>query len=284
MPMTQSDIQTYYRDFWGKMNRAHADGSSDALVYSSPIEDATIYPIYEQLIADLGIKVNGGKVLDIGSGAGRWIRFILDRFAPESLLGVDFAESSVGLLNDWSASLSTPAKVSFMAGDITAPLCAIEGQYDFINIANVLFHIPEPEKFEQALHNIANLLAEGGRVVTTEYLPRTSMRTQWMAVRSRYEFQDACETAGLEICDIRACSFFSNDPMGIDGPDAATRKHFYTVKAMSDQLIKGLTTDDSRTFVTNLFAEIERATLAFCTERTAQIDMPAQKLVVLRKR
>jgi len=284
MPMTQTDIQTYYRDFWGKMSEAHSAGTITALSYSSPIEDAVIYPIYERLIADLGIKVNGGDVLDIGAGAGRWIRFILDRFTPASLLGVDFAESSVELLNQWSASLSTPAKVSFQPADITAQECPITGHYDLINIANVLFHIPEPEKFEQALHNIAGLLADGGRIVTTEYLPRVSMRTNWMAVRSRYEFQHAIETAGLEICDIRACSFFSNDPMGIDGPDSATRKHFNTVRAMTTQLMGGLSTDDSRTFVTNLFAEIERAALAFCAERIAQADMPAQKLVVLRKR
>lgn len=105
-----------------------------------------------------------------------------------------------------------------------------------------------------------------------------------MAVRSRYEFAAACENAGLEITDIRASSFFSNDPMGIDGPDEAARNHFNTVKGMTAQLINGLTTDDSRAFVTNLFAEIERAALTYCTERIAPIDMPAQKLVVLRKR
>ena len=285
MAMTQTDIQTYYRDFWKKMDeQTNASESGDSLAYSSPIEDAVVYPIYKRLIADLGIKADQGDILDIGTGAGRWTRFILNNFTPDSILGVDFAESSVELLNQWSKSLTSPSKVSFQAADITDPDCSIEGKFDLINIANVLFHIPEPEKFEQALCNIAGLLAQGGRVVTTEYLPRTSMRTQWMAVRSRYEFTAACENAGLEIADIRACSFFSNDPMGIDGPDNATRLHFNKVKTMTAQLMSGLTTDQSRSFVTELFAEIEHATLAFCSERIAQTDMPAQKLVVLRKR
>jgi len=284
MSMTQSDIQSYYRDFWGKMNAAQSEGSGDDLAYSSPIEDATIYPIYERLIADLGIKVNQGRVLDIGSGAGRWARFVMDRYTPESFLGVDFAESSVEMLNQWSASLATPGRVSFKASDITSERCDIDGAFDFINIANVLFHIPEPEKFERALGNIAGLLGDGGRVVTTEYLPRTSMRTQWMSVRSRYEFEAACDRAGLEIVDIRASSFFSNDPMGIDGPDSGLRQHFNTVKSMSDQLLKGMANDQSRAYVTQLFAEVEKACIAFCSERIAQIDLPAQKLVVLRKR
>ena len=284
MPMTQSDIQTYYRDFWEKMKDARSNDDLNALSYSSPIEDAAIYPVYERLIRDHGINANQGKVLDIGSGAGRWIRFILDRFTPNALHGVDFAESSTMMLNEWSSSLATPTKLSFQTADITAPSCKIDGQYDLINIANVLFHIPEPDKFDQALTNLSQLVSDTGRIVTTEYLPRASMRTQWLTVRSRYEFTAACDRAGLEIADIRACSFFSNDSMGIDGPDDATRKHFYTVKAMIDQLMGGLTTDQSRAFVTQLFAEIEHASLAFCNERIAQVDMPAQKLVVLRRK
>lgn len=285
--MTQQDIQTYYRDYWQKANTDHAASDQKALVYSSPVEDAAIYPIYEKLIADLGIRINQARVLDIGSGAGRWIRFILERFTPDTLTGVDFAESSVMLLNEWCAGLDTPTKVSFQVADITAPDFALEtsaAAFDTINIANVLFHIPEPEKFERAMSNLASLLAPDGRIITTEYLPRATMRTNWMSVRSRYEFEDACERAGLAIAEIRACSFFSNDPMGIDGPDAGTRRRFAAVKAMTQQLLGGVSNDQSRQFVTQLFAEIEHACIEFCTERIAQIDMPAQKLVVLRKR
>lgn len=285
--MTQQDIQTYYRDYWKQANTDHAASDQKALVYSSPVEDAAIYPIYEKLIADLGIRINQARVLDIGSGAGRWIRFILERFTPDTLTGVDFAESSVMLLNEWCAGLDTPTKVSFQVADITAPDLALEAgavAFDTINIANVLFHIPEPEKFERAMSNLASLLAPDGRIITTEYLPRATMRTNWMSVRSRYEFEDACEKAGLAIAEIRACSFFSNDPMGIDGPDAGTRKRFAAVKAMTQQLLGGVTNDQSRQFVTQLFAEIEHACIEFCTERVAHIDMPAQKLVVLRKR
>jgi ubiquinone/menaquinone biosynthesis C-methylase UbiE len=287
MPMTQEDIRSYYRNHWQQANDAHATGDQSALNYSSPIEDPVIYPIYERLIRDLGIKVDNANLLDIGSGSGRWIRFILDRYTPASLTGIDFAESSVLLLNEWAATLSNPSAVSFHSADISDPALAIpkpENGFDTINIANVLFHIPEPEKFEQSLKNIASLLAPGGRVLTTEYLPRVSMRTNWMAVRNRYEFEAACSNAGLEIADIRACSFFSNDPMGIDGPDGATRARFNKVRAMSKQLMDGVANEQSRQFIADLLAEVEHACLDFCSERIAQIDMPAQKLVVLRKR
>jgi len=34
----------------------------------------------------------------VGCGAGRWIRFFLERFAPEAIVGTDFAAPSVELL------------------------------------------------------------------------------------------------------------------------------------------------------------------------------------------
>lgn len=285
--MTQDDIRSYYREHWGNASEAKQSGTAGALSYSSPIEDAIIYPVYEQLIADLGIRMNNASVLDIGSGSGRWIRFMLDRYTPSMLTGVDFAETSVMLLNEWSNGLDTPARVSFFAADISEPGLQIESAPDdgfyTINVANVLFHVPEPDKFQNALKNLAALIADDGHIITTEYLPRTSMRTEWMAVRSRYEFEQACANAGLRIADTRACSFFSNDPMGIDGPDDATRKHFHQVRSLTKQLLDGVNNDQSRAFITQLFAEIEHACLSFCTERIAQIDMPAQKLVVLRR-
>lgn len=287
MAMTQDDIRSYYREHWSSANEAQQAGTQSALSYSSPIEDAVIYPVYEQLIADLGIRMNDASVLDIGSGSGRWIRFLLERFTPKTLTGIDFAESSVMLLNEWSAGLDTETDISFQAADISEPGLQLsntpDAGYDTINIANVLFHIPEADKFQNALRNLASLIADDGRIITTEYLPRTSMRTQWMAVRSRYEFEQACTSVGLRIADTRACSFFSNDPMGIDGPDDATRKHFYQVRALTKQLLDGVNNDQSRAFITQLFAEIEHACLEFCSERIAQQDMPAQKLVVLRK-
>jgi SAM-dependent methyltransferase len=243
-----------------------------------------LYPVYERLIRDLQIKVTGASVLDVGSGSGRWIRFFLERFAPRSLVGVDFTQAAVDLLRKWSPP--TPnTNVSFERADITSSSFALEksGPFDLINIANVLFHVPEADKFTQALRNLAGQLAPSGRLVTTEYLPRTTMRTQWMLVRSRYEFQAAVEAAGLRIVDIRAASFFANDPMGIDGPDTCGRDQFGQVRAAQKLLLGSKTSERNLMIFRETFIAIERAMMAFCAERIAPIDMPSQKLVVLAR-
>ena len=102
-----------------------------------------------------------------------------------------------------------------------------------------------------------------------------------MLVRSRYQFEEAVRAAGLRIIDIRAFSFFANDPMGLDGPDSATRGYFHRVRHGIQTVLQSPLDESSRTYFLDLFAEIERAMLAFCSERVADIDLPSQKLVVL---
>ena len=168
-------------------------------------------------------------------------------------------------------------------GDITSADLAIDEPFDCINIANVLFHIPEADLFGRALANLARLVAPGGHIITTEYLPRCSMRTEWMLVRSRYEFEEQVRSVGLRIVTIRASGFFANDPMGVDGPDSGTRGYFHRVRTGIQNILNSPLDATSRTFFLDLFAEIERALLAFCGERMADIDLPAQKLVVLTR-
>jgi SAM-dependent methyltransferase len=282
MPMTQDDIRRHYESSWVATSGKAA--SVEGLAYSNPVEDEVLYPVYEGLLRDLGVRVTGGRVLDVGSGSGRWIRFFLERFEPRLLVGVDFTQAAVDLLHKWCSS--TPqTRVVFECADITDPSLPLleAGGFDLINIANVLFHVPENDKFIAALRNLAKLVSPQGRIVTTEYLPRTSMRTEWMLVRSRYEFTAAAESAGLRIVDVRASSFFSNDPMGIDGPDGAGRSLFGQVRAGQQMVLASKLDEQSRKFFQSLFATIERAAMAFCQERVAPVDMPSQKLVVLAR-
>ncbi len=279
MPMTQQDIRTHYESEWKNTSDAAADTAG--LRYSNEIEDAVLYPAYERLVADLGLKIDGARVLDVGSGSGRWIRFLLQRWQPARLVGVDYAQASVELLRKWHG-VDNPS-VEFRLADITRPGIDLDGTFDLVNVANVLFHIPEPDLFAQALANLASLVDADGAIVTTEYLPRCTMRTEWMMVRSRYEFESACVAAGLRIAQIRAFGFFTNDPMGLDGPDDGTRRHFHKVRAGVSKLLGSNLDEQSRAFLVDLLTEIELATVGFARECVAEIDLPAQKLVVLRK-
>jgi len=278
MPMVQDDIRRHYEQSWEEKDRVAA--SVEGLRYSSPVEDAVLYPAYQQLIGDLKLITDDTRILDVGSGSGRWVQFFMDHYRPKKLMGVDFAAAAVRLLNRWYPS--TPhTELKFDVCDITRPELDLCERFDLINVANVLFHIPENDRYARAVQNLASHLAPGGRIVTTEYLPRNSMRTEWMLVRSRYEFEQIISQAGLKIVQTRAFCFFSNDPMGLDGTDAGARGHFGRVRALTQQLLQSAHDAQTRQYLVNMLAEIERACLAFSRERIAEVDLPSQKLVVL---
>ncbi len=68
------------------------------------------------------MKVDGGSVLDVGSGSGRWVRFFLERFKPERFTGVDYAQASVELLGTWFPQGATPGtRLEFRHASIADP-------------------------------------------------------------------------------------------------------------------------------------------------------------------
>jgi SAM-dependent methyltransferase len=278
-PLMQEDIRQHYEQAWKKLDDT-AQQDESALAYSNAVEDAVLYPIYDRLLRDLKVTVNGGKVLDVGAGSGRWIRFFLQRFAPALLMGIDFTAASIDMLQRRYAS-APGVKTAFRTADLTDPSFDLGEKFDLINVMNVLFHIPEPDRFAAAMRNLANHLAPGGRIVSTEYMPRTTMRTNWMLVRSRYEMESAASSVGLRIAAIRATGAYANDPMGIDGPDTGLRQQFYNVRSGMNQILSLEMNPQMREFFTKFLVEVESSVLNFCKERIADVDMPSQKLVVL---
>ncbi|MGD0542067.1 MAG: class I SAM-dependent methyltransferase [Tepidisphaeraceae bacterium] len=277
MPLMQEDIRKHYEQAWKQMDDAAQDDA--ALAYSNPIEDGVVYRLYERLLNDLRIPVSGGKVLDVGAGSGRWIRFFTRNFTPASLMGVDFTQASIELLKRRYGDVPR-IKTAFRTADLTDPSLDLGEKFDLINVMNVLFHIPEPDRFTVAMKNLANHLAPGGRVVTTEYMPRQTMRTNWMLVRSRYEMEGAAAAAGMRIVAIKASGFYGNDPMGIDGPDGGLRQQFYAVRGEIKQILEMQMSDPVRQFFVKFLTDVESSMLNFCAERIADVDMPSQKLVV----
>jgi SAM-dependent methyltransferase len=275
--MTQQDIQQHYKQQWARF-ADRKDAPQHA--YSSPVEDAIVLPMYRQMVEELRIRVDDGSVLDVGCGSGRWVHFFLKQFNPQRLMGIDVTEESVDLLRRWFPSTGVPM-VDFAPADITDPGLDLGEQFDLINVANVLFHIPEQDLFANAMRNLTRHIKPGGHIVTTEYLPRASMRTNWMLVRSRYEFEQSVARADLRIVDIRAFSIFSNDPLGVDGPDNGQRALFNKVRGRFMMLASSCKDDASTRALVDLMVDVEQAMLSYCRERIAEMDLPSQKLVVL---
>lgn len=93
---------------------------------------------------------NGGSVIDVGCGTGRWSR-IAARYA-QTVLGVDCNSGSIAI----AQSLSNEPNIEYVVGDITQGL---DGRkFDVALLVHVLEHIDEADKFLVSIRSIASTL------------------------------------------------------------------------------------------------------------------------------
>src|ERR1035441_273378 len=135
MPLMQEDIKEHYERQWKQSDDTARDDAG--LAYSNPVEDAVLYPLYQQLLSDLKVKVDAGNVLDVGAGSGRWVRYFLHRFKPALLMGIDFTTASIDLLQRRYAN-TAETKTLFRTADLTLPQLDLGQRFDLINVMTVL--------------------------------------------------------------------------------------------------------------------------------------------------
>lgn len=271
MNMTQSDIRVHYEQQWQSALHQKTGTSEPRSDVLCKVQE----PIYKNLLrAHLR---NVERVLDVGSGSGHWLSFFMEQFSPKRLVGVDFTQSSVDFLKAHYQS-NSETNIDIIQADITETF-ELPERFDCINIANVLFHIPEDSKFDQTLQNLRKLVDENGVVVTTEYLPEITYRTKMMKVRSASEFQKHAQHAGFCIAAVKPCYFFSGHAMGT--VDETARQWAHTVFHSMNRILEA-TDEQTQTLFREFMALQETALLSYLETRLNPYQFPGQKLVVLK--
>lgn len=101
-----------------------------------------------------------GTVLEFGCGVGLLSQHLLRHFPACRLHGFDVSRSSLDMI-----PLAISARARF-----TAIENELSSDYDLIVTANVMHHIPPPER-QDALGRMQKRLAKGGRLVVFEHNP-----------------------------------------------------------------------------------------------------------------
>ncbi|MBV8888191.1 MAG: class I SAM-dependent methyltransferase [Alphaproteobacteria bacterium] len=124
--------------------------------------------------------IRNQTVLDFGCSWGYFCKYLVDRFSPRRVIGVDI---SPGWDGDHGWNWHEHAdKLSFVAGDITEIDNIPPGSIDLI-IAISVFQYIAPDKLETTLERLYSLLRPGG-----EMLVRTRVVTSYIGADLHQQF------------------------------------------------------------------------------------------------
>jgi SAM-dependent methyltransferase len=162
------------------------------------------------------IDVRGKRVLDLGVGNGFYIEY-WKKMQASSISGVDITDKSI-------SSLKTKyPEYEFMQADISSTGLCIQGTFDLITVFDVLFHIVDEEKFEQAIDNIRKLATRDTKILLTDsFLKEAGVIGFHENHRTLQRYQEVLSETGFKMIDLRPVFYVMNNPIDM----ASVRSRF----------------------------------------------------------
>jgi SAM-dependent methyltransferase len=150
--------------------------------------------VLRRVLRSTGVNPRTARVADIGSGTG----FVVDLWYAEGasrVTGVDLTDHAVALLR------SRYPEGHFFQLDIGEAGATVPGApFDVISANEVLFHIVDDERYDNAMRNIHDMLSPGGFFVFSDnFVRHGELRTPHQASRSLERIHGAVTGAGLRV-------------------------------------------------------------------------------------
>jgi SAM-dependent methyltransferase len=147
-----------------------------------------------RLLRSLGADFSRARVFDVGSGTGFYLELWKELGAP-SIAGCDLTEVAVsGLRSAFPSSRIFQMDI----GDTLSP--SASGEYDVVSAFDVLFHIMEEERYQQAIRNVHSLLRPGGLFVFSDFMVHTSPQAgEHVAFRSLNQVELLLRNTGFAV-------------------------------------------------------------------------------------
>ena len=114
--------------------------------------------VLERTLREAGFDPAGRPVLDVGCGTGFFTAWYLARGAK--VTGIDIAPTSVERLR------ARHPEARFILSDVSE--AALDERYALVNAFDVLYHITDDARWEQAVRNLARAVEPGGLLLVTD--------------------------------------------------------------------------------------------------------------------
>lgn len=152
--------------------------------------------VFHKLIMSLKIDTRQCNVLDIGSGTG----FYIDRWAETGATNISGADITNVVIQNLSAKYPEHQFFNLDISDTDSLKTLPHANYDIISSFDVLFHIVDDAKFDQAISNISHILANGGLFIFSDnFIHQPTVRGVHQVSRSMDDIIKVLQANNLQV-------------------------------------------------------------------------------------
>ncbi len=197
------------REFWEQRLGEHFDlrGTGEtglSLAYNRACYALRRY-VLDRALQEVGVRLGGARVLDVGCGTGYFTAYYLSRGAQ--VTGIDIAATSIERLR------ARFPQARFERADIgeTAP----PGAYDVVNAFDVLYHITDDAAWERAVAHLAGAVAPGGTLLLTDVFVRArGALAEHNVTRPAERYARLLQAGGVEVVSRHPTHLLLNRELG----------------------------------------------------------------------
>ena len=154
--------------------------------------------VFKQLCRGLDLNLRGSHILDVGCGTGFYLE-LWRRLGSDNIVGLDFSSEAIERLRK-----QFPPDVTLEEMDIGEPTIPLPvDSFDIVSAFDVLFHIVDDERYQNALRNIYTVLRPGGLFLYSDNFIKGQSREyqEYWKSRSLDEVSDTLDRTGFQILD-----------------------------------------------------------------------------------
>jgi len=197
------------RDFWEERLREQFDLRGTGETGLSLAYNRACYTlrreVLEHALASARVTLAGARVLDVGCGTGFFTQFYLDHGAH--VTGLDITSASVERL-----ALQFP-EARFVLADVSEAVA--DGPFDVVNAFDVLYHITDDARWQQAVTHLARAVAPGGVLLVTDMFASQPGLAVHNVMRPLERYRSLIESAGLTVTGLHPTHVLLNSELGV---------------------------------------------------------------------
>jgi len=140
---------------------------------------------------DILARLPGGRVLDIATGSGQFINFLLEGLpACDEIIGIDTNEKAAAA---FAENFKEHPSIRFMKMD-AAKMNFADASFDTVSISNSLHHMPD---LEPVLSEMKRVLKPGGHFIVAEMYRDNQTETQMTHVLMHHWYAAVSMARGI---------------------------------------------------------------------------------------